>query len=60
MCMDKFVFTVPYWVGSSKQTRQGVTWELEDSEGNGLTLMKSSLKFQREIVGINIIIEFLA
>jgi hypothetical protein len=59
--MDKFVFTVPYWVRSSKQTRHGVIWEPEDSEGNGFTLMKSPLKFQREIVvGINIIIEFLA
>jgi hypothetical protein len=59
--MDKFVFSVPYLVGSCKQTRQGVTWQLEDSEGIGLTLMKSPLKFQREIiVVINIIIEFLA
>jgi hypothetical protein len=59
--MDKFVFSVPYWVGSSKQTRQGVTWEPEDSEGIGFTLMKNPLKFQREIVVvINIIIEFLA
>jgi type IV secretory pathway VirB2 component (pilin) len=38
-----------------------VAWEPEYSEGVGLTLMKSPLKFQREIVVvINIIIEFLA
>jgi len=36
-------------------------WEPEGSEGIGLTLMKSPLKFQKEIVVvINIIIEFLA
>jgi hypothetical protein len=38
-----------------------VTWEPEGSERIGLTLMKSPLKVQREIVVvINIIIEFLA
>jgi len=59
--MDKFLFTVQSWVGSSKQTRKGATWEHEDSEGNGPTLINSPLKFQREIVVvINIIIEVLA